>query len=167
MRAPNVSVYLFIVAGLGFFLPFMTLSCSGQRLITVTGVQLVAGVDEGSHRSPSDARVVFALGMCVLGVLLSLTAKGTAGRISAALVGTAGAVALLSFKATADDDILRQGHGVIYVQYEFGYYLAMVSLASSAVAGFWKLGAPASPGTVPAEQAAGESEDTARTSERL
>ena len=75
LRAANVFVHLFIVAVLGFLLPFVTFSCSGQRLATVTGVQLVTGVEAGGHRSPSDARAAFALGMCVLGVLLSL--KGT------------------------------------------------------------------------------------------
>lgn len=136
MRASNVSVYLFAVAGLGFSLPFMTLSCSGQRLTTVTGVQLVMGVDGGSYHSPSDARVVFALGMCVLGVLLSLKAKETAGRILTELVGAAGAIALLSFKITVDDEVLRQGHGVLRVQYEFGYYLAVGALTLAAIAGF-------------------------------
>ena len=152
LRAANVFVYLFVVAGFGFLLPFVTLSCSGQRLATVTGVQLVTGVEAGSHRSPSDVRAAFALGMCVLGVLLSLKAAGTAGRIPAALAGAAGTVALLFFNTTLEDEALRQGHGVIRVQYEFGYYLALVALASAAAAGFWNpvpaplLGANASNG---------------------
>lgn len=140
MRAANVFVHLFVVAGLGFLLPFVTLSCSGQRLATVTGVQLVTGAEAGSHRSPSDAQAAFALGMCVLGVLLSLRATGTAGRIPAALAGAAGTIALLFFKTTLEDEALRQGHGVIRVQYEFGYYLALVALASAAAAGFWEPG---------------------------
>ena len=137
MRTPNVSVYLFVLAGLGFFLPFMTLSCSGQRLTTVTGIQLIGGTDVRSPPSPSQARVTFALGMCALGVLLSLKAVGTAGGIPAALVGAAGAIALLSFKTMSDDEVLRAGHGVIRVQYEFGYYFAVGTLALAAVAGFW------------------------------
>lgn len=147
MCAANVFAHLFIVAGLGFLLPFVTLSCSGQRLVTVTGVQLVTGVDVGSHGSPSDARAAFALGMCVLGVLL-LKAAGTARRIPAALAGAAGAIALLSFKTTLDDEVLRQGHGVIRVQYEFGYYLALVALASAAAAGFWNPVPHALPGAI-------------------
>lgn len=146
--APPTSLLIcFIVAGLGFLLPFVTLSCSGQRLVTVTGVQLVTGVDVGSHGSPSDARAAFALGMCVLGVLL-LKAAGTAGRIPAALAGAAGAIALLSFKTTLDDEVLRQGHGVIRVQYEFGYYLVLVALASAAAAGFWNPVPHALPGAI-------------------
>lgn len=135
--ATNVFVHLFIVAGLGFLLPFVTFSCSGQRLATVTGVQLVTGVEAGGHRSPSDARAAFALGMCVLGVLLSLKGTGTAGRIPATLAGAAGAIALLSFKTTVDDEALKLGHSVIRVQYEFGYYLALGALASAAASGFW------------------------------
>ncbi len=136
MRAPNVSAYLFVVAGVCFFLPFMTLSCGGQQLTTVTGVQLIAGADVGSPRSPSQARLGFALGMCALGVILSLKALRIAGGIPAALAGAAGAIALLSFKTMSDDEVLRQGHGVIRVQYEFGYYLAVGALALAAVAEF-------------------------------
>jgi hypothetical protein len=129
----NVSLYLFVAAGLGFSLPFVTLSCGGQRFVTITGVQLAVGMDEGGRQSPPDARIAFALGMCVLGVPLSLMAKETVERIPTALVGAAGVIALLSFKTSVDDDILRQGHGVIRVQYELGYYLAMAALASAAV----------------------------------
>ena len=42
--------------------------------------------------------------------------------------GAAGAIALLSFKTTLEDEALRWGHGVIRVQYEFGYYRALVAL---------------------------------------
>jgi hypothetical protein len=133
VRAPNVSVYLFVLAGLGFFLPFLTLSCGGQRLTTVTGIQLIAGTDVGSPRSSSQTRAAFALGMCALGVLLSLNAWGTVGGVSAALAGAAGAIALLSFKTMSDDEVLRLGHGVIRVQYELGYYLALGTLALAAL----------------------------------
>ena len=130
-------MYLFVLAGVGFFLPFMTLSCSGQRLTTVTGIQLIAGTDMRSPQSPSRARVAFALGMCALGALLSLKASGTARGIPAALVGATGAIALLSFKTMSDDEVLRLGRGVIRVQYEFGYYLALGTLALAAVLGCW------------------------------
>ncbi len=108
---------------------------SGRLVNSVTG-KSIAGADVGSPRSPSQARLGFALGMCALGVILSLKALRIAGGIPAALAGAAGAIALLSFKTMSDDEVLRQGHGVIRVQYEFGYYLAVGALALAAVAEF-------------------------------
>jgi hypothetical protein len=137
MRAANVSVSLFVVAGFCFLLPFLTLSCSGQRLSTVTGVQLAAGVDVGSHGSPADARVAFALGMCVLGVLLRFTDVGSTRRFPAALTATAAILALLSFKMSVDSDTLRQGHGMIRVRYEVGYYVVLIAFVGAAAAGLW------------------------------
>ena len=136
-RAANVSMSLFVVAGLGFLLPFVTLSCSGQPLSTLTGVQLAAGVGVGTYRSPADARVAFALGMCVLGILLRFMGVGSARRISSALAAAAGILALLSFKTSIDGDTLRQGHGVIRVQYEVGYYLVLSAFVGAAATALW------------------------------
>lgn len=133
----NIGASLFVVAGLCFLLPFLTLSCSGQRLSSVTGVQLAAGVVVGSGRSPGDARVAFALGMCVLGILLRFMGVGSVRRISSALAATAGILALLSFKMSVDADTLKQGHGMIRVQYEAGYYLILISFVGAAAAWFW------------------------------
>ena len=135
MRPANLSAYLFMVAGLGFLLPFISLSCSGQHLATVTGVQLVRGSEMSFHQTPFDARAAFALAMCVLGTLLSRTIAGTDRRIPA-LVGVAGTLALLAFKTTLDDEVLRHGHGVIRVQYEYGYYLSLGALVSATAVGF-------------------------------
>lgn len=137
MRAANIWVSLFVVAGVCFLLPFLTLSCSGQRLSTVTGVQLAAGVVVGSDGFPADARVAFALGMCVLGVLFRFMSAGSTRRISAALAATVGILALLSFKMSVDADTLKQGHGMIRVQYEVGYYLVLIAFVGAAAAGFW------------------------------
>jgi hypothetical protein len=39
------SPVMFLVIGLCFFLPFISISCSGQRLGTLSGVQLVTGAE--------------------------------------------------------------------------------------------------------------------------
>jgi hypothetical protein len=39
------SPFMFLVIGLCFFLPFISISCSGQRLGTLSGVQLVTGAE--------------------------------------------------------------------------------------------------------------------------
>jgi hypothetical protein len=136
-----------------FLLPFSTVTCSGAKLITMNGVQLVTGTTI-ENKDPFTGRIktekikpeplaavagivaIIALGLAFVG--------GKVGKVITAVASAAGAVALLMLKAKVDQDAIRQGQGLMNVQWEFGFWLALLALIAAAVVSFIPDKAPAS-----------------------
>lgn len=49
-NAKMLSPVVFLLALVCFFLPFATFSCQGQRVLSVSGIQLVTGSSIQQHR---------------------------------------------------------------------------------------------------------------------
>jgi hypothetical protein len=131
IKSPKLSSLVFGVAIICFFLPFVTLSCGGQRAMTFSGMQMAIGtsVDEPQLFGPPRKKPVepnplasLALLCAVLGVILGLT---TTSVLSPAITGIAGALSLLLAKGRLDDQVLRQGQGMLQVNTETGYIIAV------------------------------------------
>jgi len=130
------SILIFVGSLLCFFLPFATVSCSGEKLITLTGQQMATGttIEAPSLAGESDKRKTdpnpfAAVGMlcAVAGIGLSLLGRRLAAVPAAA--GAAGAVSLFLMRATMDSEIQRQSVGmVISVSYEYGFAVALLLL---------------------------------------
>lgn len=93
MTTKKWSVVPFGVILIAFFLPFVTFSCEGTRLLTLTGFQLVTGTtverpswdlfgerqSQRTERINPDGRAIIAFGGALVGFLLSL--PGLIGRV--------------------------------------------------------------------------------------
>ena len=111
-----------------FCLPWVTVSCSQQKLMTVSGIQMVSGVEfdePGSgmfggpvkrQRIKPNIMAIVALVTVIVALLISLI--GGSASVVPALIGIATAIAL---KVNIDQDILKQGQGLLLVNYESGF----------------------------------------------
>ena len=128
---------IFGVALICFFLPFISASCSGQKLVTLTGIQLVTGMtverpeslwgQRQTERVNGEPLAIIAFISVLCGLGLSFI-KGRKGLIMPTIMGAVGAVCLLALKSKVDSEILRQGEGMIQVEYGAGFWLAFLSL---------------------------------------
>lgn len=135
----KVSPFIFVASILCFFLPFLNVSCNGQKAASFTGVQLATGTSleqpqmfgppRRQNVSP-DPFTAFA-GLCAL-IGLGLSLVGARVAIVPAISGVAGAVSLLLMKSRMDDQVLKQGHGMLQVNYEIGYSLTLLLMVVGA-----------------------------------
>ncbi len=117
-----------------FFLPFLSVSCPGMK-VTLSGTQVATGTSvdgagrRASERIPAEPLAAAALGCAAVGLLMTLV-KGRLGQIATAVGGGVGAAALIMPKHRLDTQALREGGGAISVQWEFGYWIALVGFVA-------------------------------------
>ena len=149
------SPFMFLVAGLCFFLPFITISCSGQKIATLSGRQLVTGAEvtienpvadleeefgapgEGtpSETQETDPSIwaIVALAAAVLGIAVGFVLKGRSrslGSLGAALIGLVGLIGL-RFDLEGD---LKEAEGLVVIDYRIGYWVVALLFVLLAIA---------------------------------
>jgi hypothetical protein len=120
------SLAAFFIAAAAFFLPFVTVSCSGQPPTPETGIQAIQSLF--GIRYPFLLAVAFLLS--VLGVVLGLV---RAPRTLLAWVGGIGAAALVIFAFATRRLVARDGQGGYTVQFDPGFYIALLGLVAATV----------------------------------
>jgi hypothetical protein len=161
---------MFLVIGLCFFLPFISISCSGQRLGTLSGIQLVTGdeidideealtesfaeafgttgteaPDEGTPEEPpeNDPSIwaILALAAAVLGVIVGFVTKGRARAMSSFVAALLGLVGLIGLRFDLQGDV-GEAEGLVSVDYRLGYWIsALLFLALALSHGTYLRGA--------------------------
>ncbi len=164
------SPFMFLVIGLCFFLPFISISCSGQRLGTLSGIQLVTGDEidideqaleqqfteafgttgttEADDEAPSDAPendpsifAIIALAAAVLGVIAGFVTRGRTRAMVSFAAALAGLVGLIGLRFDLQGDV-SEGEGLISVDYRLGYWIsALLFLALALSHGTYLRGA--------------------------
>jgi hypothetical protein len=154
-----------------FFLPFVNLTCSGQTVMSLTGIQLITGAEykpqgmfnqeemfdnqpeqqTGLKTSGQDIEAqpmaFFALLFAVVGLILSFI-KNRIMAIICTVASVLGAVCMLLLKANIDGDASMQGQGVIQIEYQFGYWLAFLLFIAVAVLSWFNTKESAGPVTI-------------------
>jgi hypothetical protein len=174
----------FLLAGLCFFLPFVTISCAaglGEQFTqglgeafgdeaqaqlqqqeleqTLTGIDIVLGeteeTDVGDTPIPGPTPIapttppasagdnsqlwaIIALAAAGLGIFLSLL-PGSVGPILAIILGVGGAISMFLIKVEIDGTIPAQAAAFIDVQYEIGFWAALILFVVAAVTGLLRL----------------------------
>lgn len=138
-------VFVFVI--ICFFLPFVSFSCGGEKIITLSGVQLVTGTTVEEPSSPGDMfgrpqreseRVdpeplaIIALVITIAGLGLSFI-KNRKGAIAPAIAGGAAAISFLAMKYKIDREVLREAEGALQAEYNFGFWLAFLLLILAVV----------------------------------
>jgi hypothetical protein len=139
-NAQKLSPAIFVLALICFFLPFVTFSCQGQKVTSLSGIQLVTGttIQQPQMFGPSQSQkmdpqplALLAFVCGVLGLALSF-AKGRARTVAPAVAGGIAAILLLAMKSSIDSDVLSKGSGVIQVNYDVGFYVVVLLLLATA-----------------------------------
>jgi hypothetical protein len=119
-----------------FFLPFVDVSCQGQKISSLTGIQLATGATiqqaqpfghAKAQRISAEPLASLAL-LCVIAGGVIAFAGSKANAIVPAVLSGAGAGMLLLLKAKLDNDALAHGQGVLQVEYGFAYWLCFLVL---------------------------------------
>jgi hypothetical protein len=140
------STFIFLGTVLCFFLPFVTVSCQGMRVFTLTGQQLATGttiVQPSAFGTPTKQRVspdpfaAIAALSAVSGLMLSLVGRRMLKSVATSgAVGTAG---LAAMKVHLDYQIQKQSMGMGQNSYQAGYFIALLLMVVGAVWSFYRL----------------------------
>ena len=133
----------FAIAVLCFFLPFVQISCTMQRSVgfPFTGIQMVTGAEihtpdftggpTKTEKIPPSPEAIIVL-LCSLAAVALCFISLKAGSLSAAIAGVLGFVVMLILKARLDQDILKQGEGLLVVEYRVGFIAICICLLAGA-----------------------------------
>ncbi len=146
-----------VLALVGFVLPWLTVSCTGQPLATASGLDLVVG--HLTYQDPSTGKIthesgapdwalVAALAVIGTGLVLSFVARGRAAL--QALLATSAAAFVLCFagEQTAQQPpngangrpLPTQTAQLFRFDQRYGFYVTVVALSAAAGAGLLGLG---------------------------
>lgn len=150
---------MFAVVAVCFVLPFVSFACSGQRILTFSGLQLVTGTEVSSQEIQEDifggdpgeifgtpstpaedetervepeGLAILALAAAVLGAAGGFM-KGRARSTWSTIAAVGGALSLLALKIKLDGDIEEEGEGIVSLEYRFGFWIALVLFVVLAV----------------------------------
>jgi hypothetical protein len=138
-NAQRLSPAIFVLALICFFLPFVTFSCQGQKVMSFSGIQLVMGttIQQPQMFGPSQSQkvepqplAILAFVCGVLGLALGFL-RGRARMIGPVAAGGIAAILLLAMKSSIDSDVLSKGGGVIQVNYDIGFYVVVLLLLAA------------------------------------
>lgn len=151
----KISPGLFGIIILCFFLPFITVSCQGQELFKLSGIQLVTGVKikdpisfdlfeqskkpEKTTKINPDIRIIVGFIAGILGLGISsfyLIKKIRFFYIIAGILAGIGFIMMILFKINIDNEILKSGQGIVQVKYNIGYVLSVLLFLFNAILNF-------------------------------
>ncbi len=118
-----------------FLMPFVNVSCSGMVNIPLSGMDLATGKTI-EMKEPFSGKVqrqkidpeplaAIALGCAVLGLLVGFV-KARPARLLNAAFGGGGAVLLLLLKNKIDSEVMKEGGGIIALNYEFAFWATLI-----------------------------------------
>jgi hypothetical protein len=134
----SVSISVFALVLICFFLPFADIQCSGHKTGTVTGFQLVTGGEMQNQCMDSEPMAVLAFLACIVGLILSFPAAKQVKAIPM-LAGFIGGILLLMLKSKLDGDALDEGMGLITVDYQLGFWGSVTLLFIAAALNLFAL----------------------------
>lgn len=147
----NVRLAPFLLTLLCFILPFIQISCRVDKshtlkVASLTGIQLVTGTEieqkdpfsgqVQKQKIPSEKWVVFTL-ICAAAASLLCFVTGAAGKLLPALLGVGGFICMLVVKKRFDDQMLKEGQGLLTIEYGLGFIATCILLLlGAAICGY-------------------------------
>lgn len=135
----------YLLALICFLLPFVEVSCNGQKVVSLTGLQLLAGpqVGDGSgmfaqpkQQAKPETSVVVAFVAGIAGLVLSVL-KQRRTDLFAGVCGILAGGALLELQQSILSGAPPQAMGLIQVQYQPAYFLSLVLFFAGAALAFY------------------------------
>lgn len=131
----KISPTIFGLALILFLLPWVNVSCSGQKVATFSGADLAIGktveipqaFGPAKQEKTREGRATIALIAGIAGILFGPLGKGRrVEAIAAAVCGGIGSISLYLLKSSMDSEIAAKSYGMISVDYQFSFWLAML-----------------------------------------
>ncbi len=138
-----ISPVLFLLAVLCFFLPFVSFTCQGQSIATISGMDLITGTKiekfemqkfDDQQSNPeldkerevnSEPLAVAAFIFALTGIVVSFIPRYT--RKFSIIAGALGVLMLLFLRSSIGGEVTGDfDFNIIEVSYEWGYYLALI-----------------------------------------
>ena len=124
----GIRIAPYLVGVVLFILPFIQVSCSGDKVLQLTGVQLVTGsemqepMSEKTKKIPPEPLSVAAIIALGIGAAFCIS-RGRVQSILAAIAGGVALVAMIVLKTRMDAEITKQTAGMpITVEYLAGFW---------------------------------------------
>lgn len=143
----RLPMFGFALALFAFLLPFLSISCAGAH-VTMSGFQLATGSVPSELQSMGMGRgdwsskgggysgdffTLIALLATIGGLALSFV-KGAGARWPGVLLAGLAAVSLSASRANVLTDAVKQGGGLVTIQYEMGFWLAFLACGATIAA---------------------------------
>lgn len=139
-----------LAALFGFFLPWVTVSCSGTEIAQATGWQLITGDIEAAEGmgEPDQAGpavlVVAAFAVVALGLLLGVLTKGRAAAATMLIAAAIGIglsffsietmrAEMVSSMAQSQDDFAQAARAAIKLDKQEGFWISVGAMAAAAL----------------------------------
>jgi len=137
----------FTVVIICFFLAFCDFRCSGQTFATITGINMVtgttlnlsgmSGAGTGNQALPSSFWAVIALCAAIVGVFVFLIREKREAMVGV-WTGIIGFASLLILQFVIRGEVQRQGQGLVEVDFDLGYWLALVAFAVASLLSYFR-----------------------------
>ena len=141
----KVSPVIFILSTLCFLLPFVTVSCNGQKVASLTGVELATGttVEQPQVFGQAQKKRVGAEPLATLAALcaiagIGLSFLGSRLAIAPAVSGAAGALFLLLLQSKLNSDMSKEVQGAFRLDWEVGFVLVLLFFIAGAAWNFYQ-----------------------------
>ena len=145
-KSVGIRIAPYVIGIACFILPFMQISCSGEKIMSFTGVQLVTGsemanpMSDEKERIPSEPTAIIALVALVAGVIFSSQLSRRASIISA-IAGSVAVVSMVVMKTRMDAEIMQEAGGMgVSVDYQLGFWGVCIMSVIGAVLAMLRLG---------------------------
>ena len=135
----------YAIAIICFILPFVQISCSGEKLMSFTGVQLVTGMEmkspmsEKTEKIPPETTAIIALVALVFGVVIALKTDSGSSILSAVAGGVA-LISLIILKTNMDAEIMKKAGGMaVSADYKLGFWGVCIGSLVGAILALMRL----------------------------
>ena len=135
----------YLLALICFLLPFVEVSCNGQKVVSLTGLQLLAGSQVGGgagifaqpqQQVKPETLIVVAFVAGIAGLVLSLLKQRRTDMVGA-VCGIVGGGSLLALQQSILSGAPPQALGLIQVQYQPAYFLSVLLFFAGAAILFY------------------------------
>ena len=125
-----------------FFMPFLEVSCSGEKIMTFTGIQMVTGTtmkepsmfgEKTKSKKMEPEPLAIITFCCVIAALLFSFIKNRKSAILPAICSGIAIITLLILKLKIDNEVLKEGEGIIQIGYAYGFWIILVMLLFGAM----------------------------------
>jgi hypothetical protein len=136
-KRSTIRIAPFAFALLCFLMPFFQVSCQGQKVADITGLETAIGKNI-ENKNPRTGEVKVdrmepkILGMVALGLAALATAvaasSGKTSQVIALLSGVGSFISILGVWGQLRQDVAKNGPGMVTIDPQFGFYLACAGL---------------------------------------
>ena len=127
----KISPAIFLIALFCLILPFVTVSCGGQEMAKLNGIEFVTGTNvEGEDISPNPVAIAILIAG-IAGVRLGFW-KNKNRLLGSSLAGVAGFILTIALKMGIEKEIRKNGMG-INVTFNSGFYMMTLSYLAAAL----------------------------------